>query len=338
MKKITFLLSIFLSTISTHQSFSQNSNNIINAPGDIAFVAYHDNLDGFSFVLMDDAPDGTVISFIDEELDQAALEFPGTGESELIWQVSGATIVKGTVIDVYDNTIDHIWRASMGTLTENNNLQFGNTNYHNFNTSDFDQVYAVLGRLNATQTPRSNPTAFLAFIDEYAPLPGALIEGQTALTINGEGYYSETTVFNGTLSDATAAINTLSNWTFDFSGVTFYSGIANTFTGTAFSGAGINIAPVIGGTSAGQIVDDNATISLFSTITTTDADEADNLTATITLDDNAKGVITGADSGSGPYTMTSKTPAAMQTALRALVFNPTDNRAAVSETTTFTVS
>ena len=97
-----------------------------------------------------------------------------------------------------------------------------------------------------------------------------------------------------------------------------------------------NTAPVIGGTSAGQAVNDNSTISPFSVVTVTDAD-GDNLTATITLDTNAKGVLTGADAGSGPYTMTSRTAAAMQTALRALSFNPTDNRTATTETTTFTL-
>ena len=97
-----------------------------------------------------------------------------------------------------------------------------------------------------------------------------------------------------------------------------------------------NTAPVISGTVSGQGVNDNITLSPFSAITTTDAD-GDNLSATITLDDNAKGVITGASSGTGPYTITSRSAAAMQTALRALVFNPTDNRTGTSETTTFTV-
>ena len=97
-----------------------------------------------------------------------------------------------------------------------------------------------------------------------------------------------------------------------------------------------NTAPVIAGTSSGQTVSDTSTIAPFSSITTTDAD-GDNLTATITLDNNAKGILTGASSGSGPYTITSRSPAAMQTALRALTFNPTDNRSATSETTTFTV-
>ncbi|WCC44299.1 hypothetical protein PJW08_11100 [Tenacibaculum finnmarkense] len=49
---------------------------------------------------------------------------------------------------------------------------------------------------------------------------------------------------------------------------------------------------VIVGTSASQAVNDNSTISPFSAITTTDAD-GDNLSATITLDDNAKGVLSG---------------------------------------------
>ena len=98
-----------------------------------------------------------------------------------------------------------------------------------------------------------------------------------------------------------------------------------------------NTAPIIAGTSANQTVNDNNTITPFSSITTTDAD-GDNLTATITLDNNAKGVINGADSFNGAsYIMNNRGFTAMQTALRALSFNPTDNRSSTSETTTFTV-
>ncbi|WGH75408.1 T9SS type A sorting domain-containing protein [Tenacibaculum tangerinum] len=98
-----------------------------------------------------------------------------------------------------------------------------------------------------------------------------------------------------------------------------------------------NTAPVIAATTAGQTVNDNSTITPFSNITTTDAD-ADNLSAIITLDDNTKGVLTGTGlSGTGPYTIASTTPANLQTTLRALSFNPTNNRSATSETTTFTV-
>ncbi|WP_299063024.1 T9SS type A sorting domain-containing protein [uncultured Polaribacter sp.] len=98
-----------------------------------------------------------------------------------------------------------------------------------------------------------------------------------------------------------------------------------------------NTTPIIANTSSGQSVNDTATITPFSSITTFDAD-GDNLSATITLDNNAKGVLTGSGlSGTGPYTITSTSPADLQTKLRALSFNPTDNRSSTSETTTFTV-
>ncbi len=111
-----------------------------------------------------------------------------------------------------------------------------------------------------------------------------------------------------------------------------FDGVGATMIPTPIS----NNAPTIGNASAGQIVNDNVNISPFSGITIADSD-GDNLTATISLDNNAKGVITGASSGSGPYTISSRSPAAMQTAIRALVFNPTDNRTSSSETTTFTI-
>ncbi|WP_172796106.1 beta strand repeat-containing protein, partial [Roseivirga ehrenbergii] len=185
-------------------------------------------------------------------------------------------------------------------------------------------------------------------------------ETVTLETIDGSEFDFQSFFYDGF---ASAFINKLEGFKDNISSGTKTSGFVdgtNTLTGTTFDdvdkvvftsndgffsifdtfvlgpAAAANTAPTIGGTSAGQAVNDNATISPFSAITVADAD-GDNLTATITLDNNVKGVITGASSGSGPYTITSRTPAAMQTALRALVFNPTDNRAAVSETTTFTV-
>jgi hypothetical protein len=98
-----------------------------------------------------------------------------------------------------------------------------------------------------------------------------------------------------------------------------------------------NAVPVIGGAVANQTVNDNSTINPFASITTTDAD-GDNLSATITLDTNAKGVLTGTGlSGTGPYTIASTSSANLQTYLRGISFNPTDNRTATSETTTFAV-
>jgi hypothetical protein len=110
----------------------------------------------------------------------------------------------------------------------------------------------------------------------------------------------------------------------------------------------VNDASSIGGASSGQAVNDNATVSPFSSVTFTDADSpAQTLTLTVTLDAAAKGEFTGASlttagftsPSAGTYTRTG-TAAELQTAARALVFNPTDNRVAVAstETTTFTLT
>ncbi len=98
------------------------------------------------------------------------------------------------------------------------------------------------------------------------------------------------------------------------------------------------VAPVITGAVVGQAVDDNATLSPFSAITVQHP-SGDNVSATILLDDNAKGVLTGTGlTGSGPYTLASTDAASLQTALRALIFNPTDNRGTNAETTNFTLT
>ena len=100
-----------------------------------------------------------------------------------------------------------------------------------------------------------------------------------------------------------------------------------------------NAAPTISNTASNQAVNDTATLTPFSGVTLADAD-ADNISMTITLDTNAKGVLSGTGlSGSGPYTISSASAASVQSTLRALSFNPTDNRVASSttETTTFTL-
>ncbi len=112
-----------------------------------------------------------------------------------------------------------------------------------------------------------------------------------------------------------------------------------------FTTGSSNSVPVIGGTTASQTVNDNSTVSLFSAATISDAD-GDNVTTSISLDSNAKGVFTSASlsasgfTGSGPYTLASTTPANAQTAIRQLVYDPSDNRVAPgsTETTTFTIT
>ncbi|MDF1811584.1 MAG: Ig-like domain-containing protein, partial [Verrucomicrobiales bacterium] len=108
-----------------------------------------------------------------------------------------------------------------------------------------------------------------------------------------------------------------------------------------------NTEPTISGSAAGQSVDDNATISPFSAVTIGDADTAQSLTVTVTLDDAAKGSFTAAsltatgftDETGGVYQFVG-TAAAATSAIQALVFDPVENRVEVgqTETTVFTIA
>jgi hypothetical protein len=102
-----------------------------------------------------------------------------------------------------------------------------------------------------------------------------------------------------------------------------------------------NTLPALGGsfTTAGT-VDDNATVSPFSSVTVTDADN-DNVTVNITYT-AANGTLsgTGLSGGAGSYLVTDNTPATVTANLRALVFSPTEDQVAAGATvvTTFTLT
>jgi hypothetical protein len=106
----------------------------------------------------------------------------------------------------------------------------------------------------------------------------------------------------------------------------------------------VNDAPTLAGTLAGQTVTDTATVDPFAGVTIGDADNpAQTLVVDVQLDDAAKGVLTNlggfSDLGGGLYRYTG-TAGAVTTAIRGLVFDPTDDRVAPgsSETTTFTLT
>jgi VCBS repeat-containing protein len=126
-----------------------------------------------------------------------------------------------------------------------------------------------------------------------------------------------------------------------------------TVDGTAFTSASVTVTsvndtPTSGGFVSGQTVDDSGTLSPFAAATVGDADTGQTLSVTVTLDDATNGAFTAAslaasgftDAGAGVYTLTGATAAQAQGALRALVFDPAENRGTLgtTETTTFTVS
>ena len=102
-------------------------------------------------------------------------------------------------------------------------------------------------------------------------------------------------------------------------------------TGNGVTVTGNNVAPVIAGTVAGQAVQEGATVTPFTTVTLTDPDVGASETVIITPDLAAKGAFTAASlaatgfstaDGGITYTHAAGTPAAIQAAIRGLVFQP----------------
>lgn len=170
----------------------------------------------------------------------------------------------------------------------------------------------------------------------------------------GSGVYT----FTGSASDVTTAIRGLVYNPTDnrvsatnTETTTFTVEVSDTHTTTSDTdttvvSTSVNFAPAISDAVTGQEVFDNATLTPFANVTLTDSD-GDSLIVSVTLDSAAKGVFTSGsltdsgftDAGGGVYTFTG-TAAAATTAIRQLVFQPTENRVTVgnTETTTFDIS
>lgn len=103
----------------------------------------------------------------------------------------------------------------------------------------------------------------------------------------------------------------------------------------------VDDVPVISGTVTGQPVDDNATITPFSQVTITDASPMLTVTARLSNGD-ANGVLTNLggfiQTGPGVYALAGATAAAAETAIRAIVFDPTENQVPPGQLVTTTVT
>ncbi|WP_269526453.1 Ig-like domain-containing protein [Coraliomargarita parva] len=91
---------------------------------------------------------------------------------------------------------------------------------------------------------------------------------------------------------------------------------------------GVNDSPTLSDLGATQNVNDNATVTPFTGVTITDPDDGETLTVTVTISTASEGSFTTlggfVDQGNGSYEF-SGTASAAQTALRGLVFDPTEN-------------
>ncbi len=210
---------------------AQVQDGNLDDPGDIAFIAYNNADDGFSFLLLDEISNGTSIRFTDEEWTGAAFK-AGTGEGDVLWvNDTGATLLPGLIVTIENandgagvgdgNTI----AASIGTATEDD---------PGFGMVDGDQIYAITGT-------RASPGFFLAFIGEDNSINGSesavltgtgLTGGDEALITNTEGRYTGTTSCSSTATACTGVVYNSSNWTFS----TFsMSSVAEYFTGSLFA-------------------------------------------------------------------------------------------------------
>ncbi|WP_275315182.1 T9SS type A sorting domain-containing protein [Tenacibaculum bernardetii] len=308
--KIFSLFLLFLTANTIHAQ--QGDNGTIDVPGDIAIIAFNKvftptSKSDYAFLLLDDCINLTTIVFDDEEWTGSAFGSP-IGEGANTWiNDTGSTILKGTVIQISSG--NDLPTASMGSVTESDS---------GFNLAAGDQLYAYFGT-------RAAPTTFLAFYGELTPTNGeiavlsgtGLVAGSTAISSSNLGYYSGSTVCNGSTADCLNAIsNPPTGWTTgEFN---FPTGVPSSFTGSTF--AAPNTAPVATAFSTPTVAEDAMNVTL-SGASISDAETADTQTVTVT---STGGTITLGGSTSASV-MTSGNAATVTTALNGATFTPTTN-------------
>ncbi|AXT55929.1 T9SS C-terminal target domain-containing protein [Aquimarina sp. AD1] len=228
MEKKPLILALSIVILISFKAFSQNQNNLIDAPGDIAFVAFHtdnggaDQEDGFSFILLDDAINGTTITFIDEEWDGTQFSSP-INEGDLIWtNNTGSTIDAGTVINITDAD-GNTEMASIGIVDEIN---------AGFDLAAAEDIVAVTGT-------RATPGVFLSAIDGDNGFPFVTtntgLSSAQILLISDQGIYTGPTTCNSTIGDCLIQIyDSVNNWS--FGNYTHPYDVIGNFTGSAFLG------------------------------------------------------------------------------------------------------
>ncbi len=223
-KSLMLVLGLFLGLMP--KASAQNNNNLIDATGDIAFVAYttrSNGVSGFAFVLLDNCPAGTTIHFTDEEWTGTAFaSFSGVGEGDLSWQnTTGATIPRGTVIKVagpVSNIGVVVW-SSTNTSVNLGTLNIITTNY---NHADADQVYAMTA---PRPTSGTFTGTFLAFVGGIATtnfsFNGTPFRTGTAPSASLTAYgtnvtvgrvYTGSTICNGTAAQCNTMVNMAASW------------------------------------------------------------------------------------------------------------------------------
>ncbi|MBD2197113.1 MULTISPECIES: Ig-like domain-containing protein [Calothrix] len=173
--------------------------------GDIAFISFNADEDGWSIVTFVDIPANTIIYFNDNEATSTTAF--NTGESAFQWDTGANTIVAGTVVRF--SAIDAATRAaSIGTFTvvDGSNIALSATN---------ETVYAYIG------TSATQPTTFLTAVSTEGSTnltPAGLTNGVNAIALTNSTDYAE---YNGSrtgqssFADYKALVFNSANWTID---------------------------------------------------------------------------------------------------------------------------
>ena len=239
---VSTVLAFCLSLIS-NTSFAQIQDNVINDPGDIAFVAYttgaSNGVAGFAFVLLDNCPAGTTIYFTDEEWTGSNFaSFYSVSEGDLSWQNNtGATIARGTVIKVAGPISSTVVAWTSGNTSVN--LGAINIPTVGYDQSNGDQVYAMTASRPASGSFTGTFLAFVGGIGINLSFTSTPFGSGTSLTAYGKNItagrvYTGSTTCNGTAAQCNTQVNTgswspASGWT---TTAQFNDAIPNNFGGS----------------------------------------------------------------------------------------------------------
>ncbi|MBD0387344.1 MAG: PEP-CTERM sorting domain-containing protein, partial [Nostoc sp. C3-bin3] len=181
--------------------------------GDIAFISFNADEDGWSIVTFVDIDPNTIIYFTDNEA--TSLTAFNTGESYFQWNSGANTITAGTVIrfSAIDNAAN--LAASIGTFGRVS--VSGSANYGLSATNE--TIYAYLG------TSADSPAVFLSGISNDTNAQGTtdltaagLTIGTNSILLNSSADYG---VYNGARSGESSfanyklPVNNVNNWTVD---------------------------------------------------------------------------------------------------------------------------
>ncbi|MFA8433533.1 MAG: choice-of-anchor D domain-containing protein [Marinifilaceae bacterium] len=308
--------------------------------GDIVFTRINrDGNDAFSFLVLTDIANGTIIYFSDEYWD--GTEF--TTDYNTIKFTATSDIAAGDEVHISDEANPPYAKSTSGTVTANFEEigQYTTLGEGGWMKSNGDNILAFQGSIlsptfiagicsSSGKTGTSGNAWNYTNEDQGTQLPSGRTNGQggylglfpNPATEIDNARYKTSALHSGDKATLLAAIMNLSNWEFN-------NDIAFSASTTTFTVEGGNTAPTATAPSAPTVLEDATNVALADDIQVADTDGDDQtVTFTITggtLTIGTTGITFGGNlNGSASFTA-SGTLAAINSALDAATFTPTPN-------------